>query len=109
MLFFFNINPKILSQLAQVLFDPAAFLLVINMRDCNLTKQDTDCTPSCSVFSPPGGQLQDHLVRIITAVWRVLALLTSLSSPECDDGERSVRLVRPPLPDICPPEVVGPD
>ena len=44
MLFFFNINPKILSQLAQVLFDPAAFLLVINMRDCNLTNQDTDCT-----------------------------------------------------------------
>ena len=32
-----------------------------------------------------------------------------LQSPECDDGERSVRLVRPPLPDVCPPEVVDPD
>ena len=45
MLFFFNINPKILSQLAQVLFDPAAFLLVINMREvsgeCNLTVSDS--------------------------------------------------------------------
>ena len=48
-------------------------------------------------------------MRIITAVWRVLGLLTSLSSPECDDGQRPVGLVRPPLPDICPPEVVDPD
>ena len=51
MLFFFNINPKILSQLAQVLFDPAAFLLVINMRDCNLTNQDRQAvSDSCSVL-----------------------------------------------------------
>ena len=58
MLFFFNINPKILSQLAQVLFDPAAFLLVINMRDCNLTNQDRQreetLTPVllCNLYSP---------------------------------------------------------
>ena len=33
-MFFFYINPQILSELAEVLFDPTVFLLVINMSGC---------------------------------------------------------------------------
>ena len=44
---------------------------------------------------------------VVVLLWYCGAVV--LQSPECDDGERSVRLVRPPLPDICPPEVVDPD
>ena len=69
-MFFFilNINPKILSQLAEVLFDPAVFILVINMSGANLTNllcsnQDSENYHNVNKeMSDSPGQLQLHII-----------------------------------------------